>query len=148
MGKIYKINTGILNPESPQKCKFTKDGTLIFNEDGHILYCGPRKNAPMLNLTKINTPADAFIIPGLVDCHTHLSQYYVRGHRDDALLGWLKNHIFPAERKFKDPKHATLVAKKFYRRLVVQRRHLCRALHHFVRFPTSHTIKLSGWRTM
>ncbi|MBI5804647.1 guanine deaminase [candidate division TA06 bacterium] len=118
MNKTYKINAGILNPESPQKCRFIKDGVLIFNEDGHILYCGQRKQAPLLNSTKITAPADSFIIPGLIDCHTHLSQYYVRGRSGDTLLGWLKNHIFPAEHKFKDPKHASRVSQKFYQRLL------------------------------
>ena len=118
MSKLYKINAGILNPESPQKCRFIKDGALIFNNDGHILYCGPRKQAPLLGSAKIEAPADAIVIPGLIDCHTHLSQYYVRGRSGDTLLGWLKNHIFPAERKFKDPKHAARVSRKFYQRLL------------------------------
>jgi guanine deaminase len=115
---LYKINAGILNPESPQKCSFIKAGALIFNEDGHILYCGQRKHAPLLGSTRIPVPGDAFIIPGLIDCHTHLSQYYVRGRSGDTLLGWLKNHIFPAERKFRDPKHAAQVSRKFYQRLL------------------------------
>ena len=118
MGKIYKINAGILNPESPQKCRFIKDGALIFNNDGHILYCGQRKRAPLLSSAKIEAPADAIVIPGLIDCHTHLSQYYVRGRSGDTLLGWLRNHIFPAERKFKDPKHAARGSQKFYHRLL------------------------------
>ncbi|MDO9391273.1 MAG: guanine deaminase [bacterium] len=118
MVKRYQINAGILNPESPQKCRFIKDGALIFNEDGHILYCGQRQQAPMLGAAIIKVPPGAFIIPGLIDCHTHLSQYYVRGRSGDTLLGWLKNHIFPAERKCKDPKHAALVSKKFYQRLL------------------------------
>ncbi len=118
MSNNYRINAGILNPESPQKCRFTKDGALIFNGDGHILYCGQRIHAPLLASTNIVAPAGAFIIPGLIDCHTHLSQYYVRGRSGDTLLGWLKNHIFPAERKFKDPKHAALVSQKFYHRLL------------------------------
>jgi guanine deaminase len=118
MNRNYQINAGILNPESPQKCSFIKNGALVFNEDGQILYCGQRKHAPMLGSTKIQVPGDAFIIPGLIDCHTHLSQYYVRGRSGDTLLGWLKNHIFPAERRFKEPKHAGLVSKKFYNRLL------------------------------
>ena len=118
MVKTYQINAGILNPESPQKCRFIKDGALIFNEDGHILYCGQRQQAPLLGSAKIKAPPGAFIIPGLIDCHTHLSQYYVRGRSGDTLLGWLRNHIFPAERKFNSHKHAALVSQKFYHRLL------------------------------
>lgn len=118
MSNNYRINAGMLNPESPHKCSFIKDGALIFNDDGHIIYCGPGKHAPMLGSRKIEVPGDAILIPGLIDCHTHLSQYYVRGRSGDTLMGWLKNHIFPAERKFKDPKHAARVSRKFYRRLL------------------------------
>ncbi|MDP2808079.1 MAG: guanine deaminase [bacterium] len=118
MHKTYQINAGILNPESPQKCLFIKDGALIFNNDGRILYYGQRKQAPLMGSTKIAAPADAVIIPGLIDCHTHLSQYYVRGRSGDTLLGWLRNHIFPAERKFKYSKHAARVSRKFYHRLL------------------------------
>jgi len=118
MGNIFRINAGILNPVSQQKCSFTRDGTLLFNDDGLILYCGPRKHAPLVPSKKILVQPGAFIIPGMIDCHTHLSQYYVRGRSGDTLLGWLKNHIFPAERKFKDPKHAARVSRKFYQRLL------------------------------
>jgi guanine deaminase len=118
MGNIYRINAGILNPVSPQKCSFTRDGALIFNEDGHILYSGQRKHAPLLSCKEIKAPADAFVIPGMIDCHTHLSQYYVRGRSGDTLLGWLKNHIFPAESRFRDPKHAALVSKNFFHRIL------------------------------
>ena len=118
MNRNYHIHAGILNPESPQKCSFIKDGALIFNEDGHILYYGQRKHAPLLGSTRIQAPGDAFIIPGMIDCHTHLSQYYVRGRSGDTLMGWLKNHIFPTERKFGDPKHAARVSRKFYHRLL------------------------------
>lgn len=118
MNNIFRINAGILNPESPLKCSFIKDGALIFNEDGHILYTGPRKQAPLLRSTKITVPAGAVIIPGLIDCHTHLSQYYVRGRSGDTLLGWLKNHIFPAEKMFSDQGHARTVSRKFYHRLL------------------------------
>jgi guanine deaminase len=118
MGKTYKINAGILTPQSQQKCSFIKDGSLIFNDDGHILYCGPGKHAPMLGFRTIKAPADAIVIPGLIDCHTHLSQYYVRGRSGDTLLGWLRNHIFPAEKCFSDAAHARQTSRKFYQRLL------------------------------
>jgi guanine deaminase len=118
MSSNYRINAGILTPESQQKCSFIKDGALIFNDDGHILYCGPVKHAPMLGSRQIKGPADAMIIPGLIDCHTHLSQYYVRGRSGDTLLGWLRNHIFPAEKRFSAPGHARQTSRKFYQRLL------------------------------
>lgn len=39
-----------------------------------------------------------FVIPGLIQAHTHLCQTLYRGYADDlALLDWLKNKIWPME---------------------------------------------------
>lgn len=41
------------------------------------------------------------VIPGLINAHTHLGMSYLRGVADDlALMNWLNNHIWPAEKKF------------------------------------------------
>lgn len=41
------------------------------------------------------------IIPGLINSHTHLGMTYLRGRADDlALMNWLNNYIWPAEKKW------------------------------------------------
>lgn len=41
------------------------------------------------------------VMPGLINSHTHLAMNYFRGLADDlTLMDWLKNHIWPAERKW------------------------------------------------
>ncbi len=41
------------------------------------------------------------IIPGLINSHTHIAMNYFRGMSDDlALMNWLNNHIWPAEKKW------------------------------------------------
>ncbi|EKD54814.1 MAG: hypothetical protein ACD_60C00041G0005 [uncultured bacterium] len=41
------------------------------------------------------------LIPGLINTHTHLAMNYFRGLADDlALMNWLNNHIWPAEKKW------------------------------------------------
>lgn len=41
------------------------------------------------------------IIPGLINSHTHIAMNYFRGMADDlALMNWLNNHIWPAEKKW------------------------------------------------
>lgn len=41
------------------------------------------------------------VLPGLVNTHTHLAMNYFRGLADDlALMNWLNNHIWPAERQW------------------------------------------------
>jgi len=45
-------------------------------------------------------PAHA-IIPGFINAHTHIAMNYFRGIADDlALMNWLNNHIWPAEKKW------------------------------------------------
>ena len=41
------------------------------------------------------------VLPGLINSHTHLAMNYFRGLADDlALMDWLNNHIWPAERQW------------------------------------------------
>src|SRR3990167_6336262 len=41
------------------------------------------------------------IIPGLINAHTHIAMNYFRGLADDlALMNWLNNYIWPAEKKW------------------------------------------------
>lgn len=41
------------------------------------------------------------LIPGLINAHTHLGMSYFKGIADDlALMDWLNNHIWPAEKKW------------------------------------------------
>lgn len=43
------------------------------------------------------------LIPGLINCHTHLPMSLFRGLADDLTLqDWLQNHMFPAEKQFVD----------------------------------------------
>jgi len=48
--------------------------------------------------------AGCVIMPGLVNCHTHLAMNYFRGMADDLpLVEWLEKHIWPAEAKYLTP---------------------------------------------
>jgi len=41
------------------------------------------------------------IIPGLINAHTHIAMNYFRGFADDlALMNWLNNYIWPAEKQW------------------------------------------------
>jgi 5-methylthioadenosine/S-adenosylhomocysteine deaminase len=45
--------------------------------------------------------AGCVVMPGLINCHTHLPMAYFRGLADDLpLQTWLKKHIWPAEAKY------------------------------------------------
>jgi 5-methylthioadenosine/S-adenosylhomocysteine deaminase len=41
------------------------------------------------------------VMPGFINAHTHIAMNYFRGMADDlALMNWLNNHIWPAEKKW------------------------------------------------
>jgi 5-methylthioadenosine/S-adenosylhomocysteine deaminase len=51
----------------------------------------------------VQLPGQA-LMPGLVNSHTHASMSLFRGMADDlALMDWLNNHIWPAERQWINP---------------------------------------------
>ncbi|KAJ1874055.1 hypothetical protein LPJ57_004858 [Coemansia sp. RSA 486] len=55
--------------------------------------------------------SDQFLMPGLIDTHTHAPQFAFLGIGHDLpLMDWLEKYTFKHESEFKDPK----VAKEFY----------------------------------
>src|SRR5690606_27951323 len=48
--------------------------------------------------------ADHWVLPGLVNAHTHLAMTLLRGMADDQpLKDWLEKHIFPTEGRLVSP---------------------------------------------
>lgn len=53
-----------------------------------------------------------WVLPGLVNAHTHLPMTLLRGFSDDVpLQEWLEKHIFPAEGRLVDPEFVKLGTK-------------------------------------
>lgn len=51
--------------------------------------------------TSVQNYSSHALIPGLINAHTHLGMTYLRGIADDlALMNWLNNYIWPAEKKW------------------------------------------------
>jgi 5-methylthioadenosine/S-adenosylhomocysteine deaminase len=74
---------------------------LVLIEDGHITYCGPRKDdsAPSLDGVRHLDAQGGLIMPGLINSHTHAAMTLLRGVADDLDLQiWLTEHIFPLEK--------------------------------------------------
>lgn len=54
---------------------------------------------------KVISSEHCLLLPGLINCHTHISMGCLRGIAEDLPLDrWLEEVIFPVERKFADPK--------------------------------------------
>lgn len=77
-----------------------REGLLVV-EDDRIAYCGPYDQAWLEKCSETVDYEGAWIMPGLVNCHTHSAMTLLRGIRDDSNLHeWLEDYIWPAESLF------------------------------------------------
>ncbi|MBX9097078.1 TRZ/ATZ family protein [Streptococcus gordonii] len=77
-----------------------REGLLVV-EDDRIAYCGPYDQAWLAKCSETVDYEGAWIMPGLVNCHTHSAMTLLRGIRDDSNLHeWLEDYIWPAESQF------------------------------------------------
>ena len=76
------------------------DGILAV-KDSQIVYIGQEKSEILEQAEQIIDYQGAWIMPGLVNCHTHSAMTGLRGIRDDSNLHeWLNDYIWPAEAEF------------------------------------------------
>jgi 5-methylthioadenosine/S-adenosylhomocysteine deaminase len=67
-----------------------------------IAYVGAASQAPQAR--EVRDLGEAWLIPGLINAHTHLPMTLFRGFSDDEpLQDWLTKHIFPAEARLVNP---------------------------------------------
>ena len=77
-----------------------REGLLVV-EDDRIAYCGPYDENWLGKCSERVDYEGAWIMPGLVNCHTHSAMTLLRGIRDDSNLHeWLEDYIWPAESRF------------------------------------------------
>lgn len=84
-------------------------------EDGRITSLSKERPSIMGELVDYS---DRLILPGFVDTHVHLPQFYSRGMISTSLLDWLEKFIFPAEMKFSDPGFARKASREFFSTLI------------------------------
>ncbi len=89
------------------------DGLLVV-EDGLVVargdYAALAGRFPGLAITE---HPGRLLVPGFIDTHIHYPQTDSIASHGLQLLGWLEEHIFPAERGFADSGHARAVAAFF-----------------------------------
>ena len=74
---------------------------LLVVEDERIAYCGPYDESWLGKCSETVDYEGAWLMPGLVNCHTHSAMTLLRGIRDDSNLHeWLEDYIWPAESQF------------------------------------------------
>ncbi|MCD4795937.1 MAG: amidohydrolase family protein, partial [Candidatus Cloacimonetes bacterium] len=103
-----RIKTTILNPVSPLEAELLPD--VFITISGEKIESISR----VCNEKEFTDLSDHICIPGLIDAHVHLSQFYARGKHSPNLLHWLEKHIFPEELKSKDPEYARKIAEDFF----------------------------------
>lgn len=118
--RYYRVRADILDPAGPESCRWIKDGELVFRQDGVIVHCGGRWDPRGHAVTTVAVPSRSIVMPGLVDCHSHLSQYHVRGRGGHALLAWLRNYVFVEEARFRDTRYARKTARSYFRKLLAR----------------------------
>jgi len=105
--------------EPEQQCvRYIEDGLLVI-EEGQILEFGDyirlREKYPEIETVSYK---GQLIIPGLIDAHVHYPQLKVIASYGEKLLDWLKQYVFPEERKFEDREYAREVATFFLEELL------------------------------
>lgn len=97
------LRAPLLTPDG-DGMRFERDGVLRW-KDGWILPDREPGDAQHL--------PDVLLIPGLIDSHIHLPQYRVRGRFHEALLPWLREHIWPEEARFAERDYREGVTDEF-----------------------------------
>jgi len=91
----------VLTPRPQGGVHFERDSLLGWDDDGRLIaQQGSGGDGPLL-------------VPGFVDAHVHLPQYRVRGRFSEALLPWLRNHIWPEEERFAEFAYRQAVTAEF-----------------------------------
>ena len=103
------IKTNILNPVSLQKAEFIPDVFISISQ-------GIIKSISKATLSHdFIDHSDLICIPGFIDAHVHLSQFYIRGSHSPNLLHWLNTYTFTEEFRSKEPNYARKVSQDFFR---------------------------------
>ena len=110
---LYRAH--LLSPDASPVLMDCPDGALVVNASGRILAAGAYATVAAAHPAEpVQDLRPCWILPGLIDLHSHLPQYEAVAMDGLPLLPWLKTHIFPAELRFQDAHLATLAARAYF----------------------------------
>lgn len=113
------IRSSIFNPINTDLFNYYSDGALLIDNTNKIIKIGNfidivNQFPDVEIINKINF----FMLPGLIDTHTHLPQFEAKSCGEGELLEWLNNYIFPLEEKFANSEFAREKSKQFFYELL------------------------------
>ena len=117
------VRGAVLNPKPDRTVDFFPDGVLAGGDDGRVTFVGAWGDF----IQRFGEAADVervggLILPPLLDLHTHVPQFPIRGRfcdgvPDDApegrLLAGLNRNVFPAEMRFENLDYARRIVDAF-----------------------------------
>ena len=105
----------LLSPCEPVRLREIADGALVVDPAGRITAAGPFPDVAAAHPAEpVQDLRPHWILPGLVDLHSHLPQYQAVAMDGQELLPWLRDFIFPAEIRFADPDWAAAAAPHLF----------------------------------
>jgi guanine deaminase len=118
------IRGPLLSPRSNGTVEFYPDGVLAADENGRLTFAGDwAEFAPRFGPDSPPvTAAGGLLLPPLLDCHTHIPQFPIRGQfaegiagnpPEGRLLAGLARNVFPEEARSADFAYAAAVAQAF-----------------------------------
>ncbi|GAB1370459.1 guanine deaminase [Candidatus Kapaibacterium sp.] len=109
------IHSNFLKPGPNKKMEFFQHHYLSFDKNGVIDYFGSEYDKIPNSENKSKKVMTEFIImPGLIDLHSHITQFPAIGIGKGGLLEWLDNYIFPLEKKFEQTEYAYYLSELFF----------------------------------
>ena len=106
----------LLSPTDSMGLRDIPDGALAVDAAGRISAVGSFEAVTAACPGEpVQDARPLWLMPGLVDLHSHLPQHEAVAQDGLELLPWLQSHIFPAEARFRDPEWAALAARSYFR---------------------------------
>lgn len=112
LGHVFHVAGSPLITEAAAALVSIPDGALVFDDGGHITFCGDRTEIPPEHgSATVFDHRPGFLLPGFVDTHVHFPQTYAGdSYGGGQLLEWLTLCVFPSESRYADPEFAQQAA--------------------------------------